>query len=162
MKKYIYYLTLGIFLIDQCLKQIILNQLKALPLTVIPSFFTIRYVENTGGAWGILNQNTYLLTVLSALVMILLNRYLLKEKEVTRLEVGAYGLFMGGLLGNFVDRIIYGHVIDYLDFKLFSYDYPVFNFADIALVIGVLLLIIDMVRRDKNENRRRKQSSEAA
>lgn len=156
MKKNIYSITFMVLIIDLFLKQIILNNVKSLPLTVIPSFFSISYVENTGGAWGILGNTTWILTLLSVLVVILLNQYLLKREKYTKLETISYGLFMGGLLGNLVDRMIYGHVIDYLDFTIFSYSYPVFNLADIALVIGVFLLVIEMVRRDRNENKSRR------
>ena len=146
-----------VLIIDLFLKQIVLNNVKSLPLTVIPSFFSISYVENTGGAWGILGNSTWILTLLSVLVVILLNQYLLKKEKYTKLEVISYGLFMGGLLGNLVDRLVYGHVIDYLDFTIFSYSYPVFNVADIALVVGVFLLVIELIRSERNESKSRKK-----
>ncbi len=157
MKKNIYSITFMVLIIDLFLKQIVLNNVKSLPLTVIPSFFSISYVENTGGAWGILGNSTWILTLLSVLVVILLNQYLLKKEKYTKLEVISYGLFMGGLLGNLVDRLVYGHVIDYLDFTIFSYSYPVFNVADIALVVGVFLLVIELIRSERNESKSRKK-----
>ena len=64
----------------------------------------------------------------------------------------AFGLVFGGLLGNLFDRIFHGYVIDYLDFKLINYNYPVFNLADTALVIGIVMLIVAIVKgEDKNE-----------
>ena len=148
MKKHIYGITLGVLLLDQLIKQLIINNQGILPITVIPSFFKISYVENTGGAWGILGNSTWILTIISVIVIILLNQYLAKEKKFSHLSTISYGLFMGGLLGNLVDRIAYQYVIDYLDFKIFSYDFPVFNLADICLVVSVFLLIIEMIGRE--------------
>ena len=59
-----------------------------------------------------------------------------------------YGIIIGGILGNVVDRIVYGYVIDFLDFKIFVYDYPIFNFADTFIVIGIILMIIISIRKE--------------
>jgi signal peptidase II len=61
-------------------------------------------------------------------------------------------MLIGGILGNLFDRIFYGYVIDYLDFYIFNYNYPVFNIADMCIVISVCLLIVDMIRGGKNES----------
>ena len=60
----------------------------------------------------------------------------------------AFGLILGGIFGNLIDRILKGYVIDFLDFKIFNYDYPVFNIADIAIVVGVILLGYAILRKE--------------
>ena len=62
-------------------------------------------------------------------------------------------MLIGGILGNLFDRIIYGYVIDYLDFYILGYNYPVFNIADMCIVISVFLIIIDTIRGGFNENK---------
>lgn len=157
MKKYIYMITLLILVLDQGIKTLVTNQLELyVPKVMIPDFFQLQYVQNTGGAWGILGDNTGLLIVIGVFAVIILNRYLLQEKQFQWNLVLAYGLFMGGLLGNLIDRLVYGFVIDYLDFYLFGYDFPVFNLADIAIVIGIGILMIEVIRGEINEYRSRK------
>ena len=63
-----------------------------------------------------------------------------------------YGLLLGGICGNFFDRIVYGYVVDFLDFKIFSYDFPVFNIADVLIVVSVVIMTVLYVRGDKDEN----------
>lgn len=157
MKKYIYMITLLILVLDQGIKTLVTNQLELyVPKVMIPDFFQLQYVQNTGGAWGILGDNTGLLIVIGVFAVIILNRYLLQEKQFLWNLVLAYGLFMGGLLGNLIDRLVYGFVIDYLDFYLFGYNFPVFNLADISIVIGIGILMIEVIRGEINEYRSRK------
>ena len=59
-----------------------------------------------------------------------------------------FGLLFGGIIGNLIDRIFYGYVIDFLDFTIFGYDFPVFNFADICIVSGIFLLIIAICKKE--------------
>lgn len=61
-----------------------------------------------------------------------------------------YGILLGGIIGNLIDRIIYGYVIDYLNFNIFGYNFPVFNFADICIVISIFIIIIEILKGDKN------------
>lgn len=158
MKKKIYFMTIFLFSIDQLIKLIVTKNMQLLSsITIIPNFFNITYVENTGGAWSILSSNTYLLTIISAIVLIALNSFLLKKEDYTLLEVISYGLIMPGVLGNFVDRVINRSVIDYLDFKIFNYNFPIFNLADILIVVGIIVMILEIIiqeRGEKNANRK--------
>ena len=83
----------------------------------------------------------------------------IKKNEISRkIEIVALGLILGGLVGNLIDRIFYGYVIDYLSFEIFGYSFAVFNLADSFIVISVILLIIDMIlveieSRKKNGSR---------
>ena len=73
--------------------------------------------------------------------------------QVAKYENKGYSFILGGAVGNLIDRIMYGYVIDFLDFKIFGYDYPIFNLADTFIVVGVFILIVSSFREvgDKNE-----------
>lgn len=159
-KDKIYLVSFIVLLLDQMIKFIITKNMQVLEsIAVIPNFFQIHYIQNEGAAWGILNNQTLILTLISALALILLNRYLQKETTFTKLSVLGYGLLMGGMMGNLIDRILHNHVIDYLDFHIFGYDFPVFNLADIGIVIGIFLLLYEMIRSELHEHRSRKRKS---
>ena len=111
-------------------------------IEIIKGFFSISYFRNTGGAFSILNEHTWLLAVVSLIIIVVLIYYVYKNKPKNKLESLGYSMILGGAIGNFIDRIIYGYVIDFLDFNIFGYNYPIFNFADVFIVIGVFFLII--------------------
>ena len=77
---------------------------------------------------------------------------MIKNKNLGRKEWITYGILLGGIIGNLIDRIKTGAVIDYLDFTFFGYPYPIFNFADICIVVSILGLFL-IIREDKNENK---------
>lgn len=119
-------------------------------ISIIKNFFYITYLKNTGGAFSILTNNTLLLAVIGLVCVGILIYYLVIEKrKFHTLEIISYGILIGGVIGNFLDRIIYSGVIDYIGFKFGTYYFPVFNFADMCIVSGVFLLFIDSIRGDK-------------
>ena len=65
----------------------------------------------------------------------------------------SYGMLLGGIFGNFFDRLIYGSVVDFLDFYILGYNFPIFNLADCFIVIGIILVIITNIRKDKKNER---------
>jgi signal peptidase II len=78
----------------------------------------------------------------------------MKEYKNSKLKLWGFSLLIGGLLGNLVDRIIFGYVRDFFDFYIFGYDFPIFNVADIGVVVGILILIILIIKGDLvNEDR---------
>lgn len=156
MKKKIYIITIIIFILDQASKMLVEKYLLN-PVNIIGEFFLLEKVHNTGGAWGILNNSTWLLAMISAVALIILNEYISKEKEFTKLSVISYGLLLAGILGNFIDRIVYNYVIDFFSFNFGSYSFPVFNIADMAIVIGIILLILDFIGGELNERRNRQR-----
>lgn len=151
MSKKVYILTLVIFIIDQISKSIISTYLTLnKSIEVINNFFYLRYINNTGASWGILSNSRILLIILSLLAIIILIRYMYSFKK-TKLNLIGFGFLLGGILGNLSDRILYGYVRDFLDFIIFKYDFPVFNIADIFIVLGVIILVISIIRgEDKN------------
>ena len=123
-------------------------------ITIIPNFLYLTYTKNYGGAWSILASSTLVITIISFIIIISIIYYLFKNKINKKIEVFGYYLLLGGAIGNLIDRIVYGYVIDFLDFYIFGYDFPIFNIADIGIVSGITLLIISMVLEAfKNDNK---------
>lgn len=120
-------------------------------ITIIKNFFSITLLTNSGAAFSILSNNTIFLILVSIICLNVIYFYLIKNKELNNLEDISYGLLIGGILGNLIDRIIHMYVIDYLDFTIFNYNFPVFNLADIAIVISMFLIGYQIFKGEKNE-----------
>ncbi len=154
MKKKIYYITLFTLLIDQLLKYFITSKMiLSETLYLIPNFFYLTYVKNTGGAWSILDTVPYLLIIINLFFVVGVNYYIYRKKNFSTLESVYFGLILGGVLGNLMDRLLVEGVVDYIGLQFGSYHYPIFNFADIAIVVGVFLIMIETLRGEKNEDR---------
>ena len=158
MKKKPYIIAFFFFLIDLGSKQLINHLMKVGDsIKVINNFFYITYTENKGAAWSILEDKRILLLIITVFVLFLINKYMNKE-ELSKIENFTYGMIIGGIIGNLFDRVFYGSVVDFLDFKIFGYDYPVFNLADSFIVIGIILLMIISIRgeyHERNKSRRK-------
>ena len=148
----IYKITSVILMLDQFIKILVSKYIDlGNGINIIPNFFSIIYIKNTGAAFSIFKDNTTLLIVVSIIMIIVLDRFIKAEKNLTNLNVFAFGLIMGGILGNFGDRLFLGYVRVFLKFNIFGYNFPIFNIADICIVIGVFLLIICMIRGDDKD-----------
>ena len=123
----------------------ILNESK----TIIDNFLNITYVRNTGAAWSILDNNTWIVTVISLLIIIGIIYYVYRNRVSKKILKIGYGLILGGAIGNFIDRIVYGYVIDFIDIDIFGWNYPIFNLADMFIIVGVILVMIDAWRCKK-------------
>ncbi len=140
-----------VILFDQVIKILINNYLVS-DINVIQNFFVITKVHNTGAAFSIFTDQRILLIIVSLLMLIIILK-LHKDYKNNLRNMIAFGLVIGGLIGNLIDRIILGYVVDYLSFSFGSYNYPVFNLADTAIVIGIFLLLIATIKKeDRNEN----------
>lgn len=139
--------------IDQITKIIatyflVLNQ----SIKVIKNFFYLTLVHNEGAAWGLFSNAKIIITIGTIIAVLLIYHFIYCFKKNKRNTL-AFGLLLGGLAGNLIDRVLFGYVRDFFDFYIFSYDYPVFNIADICIVLGVILLIIAVIKgEDVNEN----------
>ncbi len=151
MNKKPYIIAFFFFMIDLFSKQII-DKLMSVgeSIKVINNFFYITYTHNKGAAWSILEDQRILLLIISVIVLFLINKFMNKEK-LNKLESLSYGMIIGGIVGNLFDRIVFGYVIDFLDFKLFGYNYPIFNLADTFIVIGIGIMIIISIRKEYHE-----------
>lgn len=143
-----------IILVDRLLKILVNSTLKVfIKYKVIDNFFYLYNCHNKGAAFSILNGNVLFLILITFIALFFIITFLKKQKEYSVVDIISYGLLLGGIFGNLIDRVIYGYVIDYLSFIIFNYSFPVFNFADIAIVIGAFLLIIKEFRGDKSESK---------
>ena len=144
-------ITLIVFVIDIISKLLVVNFINYNEsIHLIGSFLSFTYVKNYGAAWSIFYDRSYLVTIISLLIILAIVYYLIKNKPKKNMEKIAYSLILGGAFGNFVNRIIYGYVVDFIDIKIFNYDYPIFNLADSFIVVGVLIMIIYTWRCNKN------------
>lgn len=153
-----YLLVLFIIIVDQWTKWLVVTKMDVREsIPVINNFFYITSHRNRGAAWGILQGQMiffYLITIIVVIGLVyLLHKY---AKESTFMAV-ALSLFLGGAIGNFIDRLFRQEVVDFLDVYIFTYDYPIFNIADSALVIGAIMTIIAMIIDEK-----RKKGKEAS
>lgn len=156
-------ISLIVIIIDRILKVLVTNNFALnVRNKIIDGFFYITNCHNEGAAFSLFSGNVLFLIFITLIVLFLIYRTINKE-NVNKIGVLAYGLLLGGILGNLYDRIFYGYVIDYLDFRIFNFNFAIFNLADAAIVIGAILLIVfegsDNDGR-KNKNRSRKLRKE--
>ncbi len=119
-------------------------------INIIDNFFSLTYVLNDGAAFSLFASKTYLLILISLLCLCFII-YELKNNLVDRILSVGYSLVLAGLLGNFIDRLIDGYIIDYLSFKIFGFNYPIFNLADILIVIGIIIVIIKELLKERGK-----------
>lgn len=134
-----------IVLIDQLIKYFVGMNLPDQSISIIPNFFSLVYTENTGAAWGILTGTRWFLIIISLVAIYTVVKYFLLDINITKLEFIAYSLVLGGIVGNLIDRLVHGYVIDYLAFTFGNYDFPIFNLADSCIVVGVSLVVMHLI-----------------
>ena len=126
----------------------LVNKTSPIDLEVIRGFFRITYTCNDGAAFSILKGKRVFFIIMTIIVVFFIVYYLLKNK-VYWVEKYSLLLIISGAVGNLIDRIMYGYVIDFLDFNIFGYDFPVFNIADSFITIGAIGLIISILFLNK-------------
>jgi signal peptidase II len=159
-----YYLyALVVLILDQVTKWIIVHKLALYETrSVIGDFFQITSHRNRGAAFSILQGQRWFFIVITIVVVIGIVWYLQKmRRERRKLMCFALSLLLGGAIGNFADRALFGEVVDFLQFnfhfswfgKEIYYTYPIFNIADSAIVIGVILIFLDSLLSWRKEKR---------
>ncbi len=136
--------------LDQLIKYLIVkNMYIGEEITIIKNFLNITYVTNNGAAFNILSGNTIFLIALAIIVII----YIIKNiKNSEKKERIVYEILISGILGNLIDRIFRGHVIDYIAFKIFGIEMAIFNLADTYIVCScILLLIMEALKWKKSQ-----------
>ncbi|MBR4910586.1 MAG: signal peptidase II [Clostridia bacterium] len=131
----------------------------------IPKILNITFTENTGAAWGMLNDRTWLLIGITTVVMLICIALILKYGTKNKLLFWAMMLVLSGGIGNMIDRVFRkGGVVDFLQFDFWK-SFPVFNVADCAITVGagllVLYFIIDICRDQKEKSRKRTAANSA-
>ena len=151
MRKYHFLIALLIVLLDQLSKWLVASRITLNDsIAVLPGFFRLTHVENTGAAFGLFADSASewkvsVLVVFSVLALVVVSALLWKNSHsITSTGVGL-SLILGGAVGNLWDRLIYQHVVDFFDFFVGSYHWPAFNVADSAIVVGALLLVAEIL-----------------
>ena len=131
--------------IDQVVKICIIKNIYNSGLTIIDGVLNLTYVENTGGAFGIGNNSIVMFVIVNVIVITLITKFVIsKSNEISINILVSLGLILAGGIGNLIDRVFRGFVVDYIDFSPLI-KYPVFNFADICVVIGCIAIGINLV-----------------
>ena len=154
MNRKIFAISIIVFIIDQVSKNV-LSAILTLnkDVEIVKDFFYITLTNNYGAAWSILENKTILIIIGTLIALVIIYKFMYSFKMNKR-NIIAFGILTGGILGNLIDRIIHGYVIDFLNFKIFGYNFPVFNIADVAIVCGIFLLIYAIIKgEDKDENK---------
>ena len=139
----------GVFLIDQSSKAWAVKRLRlGDQITLIPGFLNFAYAENTGVAFSMLDDHgstgRWGLSVIAGIAATLVIYFFWRTPRADDRILGALALLLAGIIGNVTDRIRLGFVVDFIDVQFGSWHYPTFNVADMSIVIGAGLLIIDM------------------
>jgi signal peptidase II len=133
-----FYLALGVLILDQ-LTKLVVKQLSA-AVVVIPNFLSIHIIHNTGAGFGLLQDQRWLLIWVS---MVVIGLILYFYDRIPERERVGYALILGGAVGNLMDRLILGYVVDFMDFSF----WPAFNVADSAITVGVILLLFTTIKK---------------
>ena len=146
IKSYRFYfilISILIILSDQLTKYIInLNHTSLINNDLI--FFSIDYVKNYGAAFNILSGSRIFLSTVSTIITLYLIYFILCKKNISNLNLLSYSFILAGTVGNGIDRIIKGYVIDFINLNFI--DFPVFNIADISINVGLILIIYGFIK----------------
>lgn len=147
-------LSIIFLIIDQITKILVVNSLvPGENIEIIKNIFSIIYTNNTGAAFSILLGKRIFLIVVAVLIIGVLLYYIKRNKIEKKIDIIALSFVIGGSLGNLIDRIVRGYVIDFISIKIGNYNFPIFNVADILIVIGVFLLLLSSRRRQSNDSK---------
>ena len=149
MKRWHFGLLAAVIGLDQLTKFAVeanLDLYESIP--VIDRFCSITYTRNTGAAWSLLEGKMLFFYGIAVVALIAMGCFYKQCREKDHLTRIGLVLMMAGTIGNLIDRLAWQYVRDFLDFVIFGYDFPVFNVADMALCIGVLLILIEIGREE--------------
>lgn len=152
-----YIVALFIVVLDQLTKWLIVKNMEyGESIKIIDNFLFVTSHRNRGAAWGILEGKMWLFYIITVIVAGAIVYYMQRHAKGKPLMGISLAFMLGGAIGNFIDRVFRKEVVDFIDTYIFGYDFPIFNIADSALTIGVVLLIIQMIREEREERTRGK------
>jgi signal peptidase II len=157
MRKYFFLIAAIVLLLDRLAKWAVASNIALHDsITVIPGLFHLTHVENTGAAFGLFAESSAqwkvgALVSFSVIALVIVSALLWKNSHALSTTTVGLSLILGGATGNLWDRMMSGHVVDFLDFHVGSYHWPAFNVADSAIVIGAILLVSEIVFAKSNE-----------
>ena len=153
--RYILFLTLPLYALDQFTKWLVLRSITPEePRIIIPEFFALVFVTNTGAAFGSFKNNNWFFIILSSIAIVVVLTLLFRKHERDAWRDTSLALLLSGVLGNLTDRLHYGAVIDFLLFDLhvpFAHPWPAFNVADACICIAVGFFMVHSFRQSKTE-----------
>src|SRR5437660_1678954 len=148
--KYIFFISLPLYLLDRVTKYWILHSIDPdQPVVVVPDFFHLVNITNTGAAFGSFKDNNTFFIAISCLALLFVVFLLVRRRTADAWRDISLALLLAGVLGNLTDRLLYGHVVDFLLFDLhvpFAHPWPAFNVADSCISIAVVCFIIHSFR----------------
>ena len=152
--KFILFLSLPLYAVDQLTKQLVLRLINPYEARIIvPDFFTLVNVTNTGAAFGSFRGNNTFFIIISSVALVVVATLLARKRQPDPWRDLSLALLLAGILGNLTDRLLYGHVIDFLLFNLhirYADPWPAFNVADSCISIAVVLFIIHSFSKQKS------------
>ncbi|ONK23305.1 signal peptidase II [Bacillus sp. VT-16-64] len=147
-----YLIALFVVVLDQITKWLIVRHMEiGESISILPNLFHITSHRNRGAAWGILEGQMWLFYIITVIVVAGIIYYMQTQVKGKPFFQISLAFILGGAIGNFIDRLFRKEVVDFLDTYIFGYDFPIFNIADSALTIGVVLLMIQIFREDRKE-----------
>lgn len=156
MKRFYYFVIAAVVLVlDFITKKLIVNNLELNEeVSVIGNFFLITSHRNRGAAFGILQEQRLFFIIVTVIIVAGIIWYAnTMRKNGSAWLLSGLGLVLGGAIGNFIDRARFGEVVDFFKFNFGSYTFPIFNIADSAIVVGVILILIDTLLSVKEEKK---------
>ena len=161
MKKYYLFITvsLAILALDQATKILIHTHFnEGEKLDIISGFFYLTHVRNTGGVFGLFAQSneairTILFLVLPVFAFVIIGSIIYNLEANQKDHLLAFSAIFGGALGNYIDRIHFGYVVDFLDFSVKGFSWPAFNVGDISIVVGVISAMIMIYLTERKQQK---------
>jgi signal peptidase II len=149
MRKYHFLIAVGVIMLDRVTKWLVATRVDLHDsISILPGFVRLTHVQNSGAAFGLFADSTSewktsILIMFSTIALIVVSALLWKNSHSITVTGVGLSLILGGAVGNLWDRLLYGRVVDFLDFYISQYHWPAFNIADSAIVIGALLLVAE-------------------
>lgn len=149
-----YLIAVLVIALDQVTKYIIVIQMdQGQSIELISGFLYLTSHRNAGAAFGILQGQMWLFYIATVIVVGVIVYMIITQAKESRFFGISLGLVLGGAIGNFIDRLLEGEVVDFIDVNIFTYNFPIFNVADMALVIGVGFMMIYFIIEEKRQGK---------